>query len=58
MRFCSENILRTALLGALSAACLMGENAAVDAVAVPSPRVMSVVRADARTGRLVRRIVV
>ena len=61
MRFCSENILRTAFLGALGAACLLGENAAVDAstpAAVQAPHVVSVVRADARTGRLVRRVVV
>ncbi|HTS47952.1 MAG TPA: lytic transglycosylase domain-containing protein [Bryobacteraceae bacterium] len=60
MRFCSENILRTAVLGALGAACLLGETAAVDASAATprTPHVISVVRADARTGRLVRRVVV
>jgi len=60
MRFCSENILRTAFLGVLGAACLLGENAAVDASATApqTPRAISVVRVDARTGRLVRRVVV
>ena len=60
MQFCSEYILKAAVLGALGVACLGAE----DAVPHPNnaiteaPRVVSVVRADARTGRLVRRIVV
>ncbi|HUJ49550.1 MAG TPA: lytic transglycosylase domain-containing protein [Bryobacteraceae bacterium] len=60
MRFCSENILRTALLGTLGAVCLCGETAAPEPSTAPAEvrHVVSVVRADARTGRLVRRIVV
>ena len=59
MRFCSENILRTALLGTVAAACLFGENATPLEANLPAePHVVSVVRADPRTGRLVRRMVV
>ena len=70
MRFCSENILRTALLGAVGMACLAGENGAAQVsdapevssspqvAAAPAPHVVSVVRVDKRTGRLVRKIVV
>ncbi len=47
-------------MGALGAACLCGENIATETSNAPAevPHVVSVVRADARTGRLVRRIVV
>lgn len=47
-------------MGMLGAACLCGENVPAEASsATPEARhVVSVVRADARTGRLVRRIVV
>src|SRR5271163_298866 len=55
MRFCSELILGTAVLAALSGACAQGEALPQDA---PAPRTVSVVRSDARTGRLVRSIVV
>ena len=60
MRFCSEDILKTALLIAVGSAGLMAENASPvpDSAAAVSPHVMSVVRTDARTGRLVRRMVV
>jgi hypothetical protein len=51
MRFCSELVLRTAVLAALAGIVAKGEDA-------PRPRVVSVVRTDARTGRLVRSIVV
>jgi soluble lytic murein transglycosylase-like protein len=60
MRFCSERILRTAFLVTLGAAFARAENTAVEnsSAAAQTPHVVSVVRADARTGRLVRRIVV
>ena len=47
-------------MGALGAACLCGENIATETSNAPAevPHVVSVVRADARTGRLVRRMVV
>src|SRR5579864_3797121 len=51
MRFCSELVLQTAILAALAGTAAKGEDA-------PRPRVVSVVRTDARTGRLVRSIVV
>jgi Transglycosylase SLT domain len=55
MRFCSELILGTAVLAALCGAPAKGEALPQDA---PVPRAVSVVRSDARTGRLVRSIVV
>jgi len=55
MRFCSEVILGTAVLAALAAASTNGEALPQDQ---PAPRAVSVVRSDARTGRLVRSIVV
>jgi soluble lytic murein transglycosylase-like protein len=60
MRFCSENLLRTALLLIAGAACLPAENAAPPAPGASQEplHVVSVVRSDLRTGRLVRRIVV
>ncbi len=60
MHFCLETVLRTSVLGSMMAAGLAAENTAPDPAAAPvtPPRVVSVVRADARTGRLVRRVVV
>lgn len=60
MRFCSENIASTALLITAAAAGAMAENATLPASAASAdmPHVLSVVRTDPRTGRLVRRIVV
>ena len=60
MHFCSETVLRTALLTSMIATGLGAENSASDTLSVPAPapRAVSVVPADARTGRLVRRIVV
>ncbi len=55
MHFCSELILRTAVLGALAGMVTAAESTPPDTAA---PRVVSVVRTDARTGRLVRSIVV
>ena len=55
MRFCSELVLRTAVLTALAGMVAKAETTPQDAAA---PRVVSVVRSDARTGRLVRSIVV
>src|SRR5580704_17513809 len=59
MRFCSELILGTAVAAALVAPFAKGA-AASEAVleATPTPRAVSVVRSDARTGRLVRSVVV
>ena len=53
MRFCSELVLRMAVLGALAGALASAEVAPQDPVA---QHVVSVVRSDARTGRLVRSI--
>jgi soluble lytic murein transglycosylase-like protein len=55
MRFCSELILGTAVLAAA-----FGPLAKAEALpdASPAPHAVSVVRADARTGRLVRSVVV
>jgi len=70
MRFCSEVILRTTVLGSMTLAGLCAENTppaslnptALDSPAMDAaaalPSVVSVVRVDARTGRLVRSIVV
>ena len=60
MRFCSEDILKTALLIAAGSAGLMAENASPVPAGMPaeSPHVISIVRTDARTGRLVRRVLV
>src|ERR1700676_4712033 len=70
MRFCSEVVLRTMVLGTLvfgpmALTGLQAENvplASLDATALTAtaalPRVVSVVRVDARTGRLVRSVVV
>jgi soluble lytic murein transglycosylase-like protein len=55
MRFCSELILRTAVVAALTGASAMGEAVPGEQ---PAPRAVSVVRSDARTGRLVRSILV
>lgn len=59
MRFCSEVILRTALV-ASAAGCLAAENlpSEVRPVATVTPPVVSVVRTDVKTGRLVRSVVV
>jgi hypothetical protein len=54
MRFCLELVPRIAVLATLAGALGMGETVPAD---VPAPRAVSVVRADARTGRLVRTIV-
>src|SRR5580700_1286155 len=59
MRFCSELILGTAVAAALVAPLAAGAAASeVVLEATPAPRAVSVVRADARTGRLVRSVVV
>ena len=55
MRFCSELILGTAVLAAAFGPLAKAE-APPDAL--PAPHAVSVVRADARTGRLVRSVVV
>jgi Transglycosylase SLT domain len=55
MRFCSELVLGTAVLVALAGAPVKGEALPQDQ---PTPRTVSVVRSDTRTGRLVRSIVV
>jgi soluble lytic murein transglycosylase-like protein len=59
MRFCSELILGTAVAAAaLMAPPANGAAASETALeAPPAPRAVSVVRADARTGRLVRSVV-
>src|ERR1700675_2456195 len=65
MCFCSEVVLRTMVLGSMTLAGLRAESTpplslnstALDATAA-LPRVVSIVRVDARTGRLVRSIVV
>src|SRR5580704_3731837 len=59
MRFCSELILGTAVAAALVAPFAKGA-AASEALldTPPAPRAVSVVRSDARTGRLVRSVVV
>ncbi|HLH00943.1 MAG TPA: lytic transglycosylase domain-containing protein [Bryobacteraceae bacterium] len=59
MRFCSENIARTALLITASTLAALGENT-TSTLTGPSQtaHAVSVVRTDPRTGRLVRRIVV
>lgn len=55
MQFCSDLILGTAVLAALAGASLLGEALPREAGA---PRAVSVVRSDARTGRLIRSVVV
>jgi len=55
MQFCSELVLGTAVLAALAGASVKGEALPQDQ---PAPRAVSMVRSDARTGRLVRSIVV
>src|SRR5579871_4988696 len=55
MRFCSELILGTAVA---AAGLLPLAQAEAPLDAAPSPRAVSVVRGDARTGRLVRSVVV
>ena len=60
MRFCSEVVLRMTLFGSMALTGLLAENtipSAVDASAL-SPRAVSMVRVDARSGRLVRSIVI
>src|SRR5580704_14238189 len=64
MRFCSEVVLRMMVFGSMTLTGLRAENippslnsTALDATAA-LPRVVSVVRVDARTGRLVRSVVV
>jgi len=65
MRFCSEVVLRTMVFGSVSFVSLAviglrAENttpSSLDATAAP-PHVVSVVRVDARTGRLIRTVVV
>src|SRR5580704_16964607 len=56
MRFCLELVLRTVVLATLAAVAAICETAPPD-VPAPTPRAVSVVRADARSGRLVRSIV-
>src|SRR5579864_3369594 len=60
MRFCSEIVLGAAVATAMIGAGLRAEDASIPAaVAVAeAPRVISVVRIDPRTGRLVRRVIV
>ena len=61
MRFCSEHVLGLMVLTSMATIGLKAEDATPELphkVATVSPRVVSVVRADARTGRLVRSIVV
>src|SRR5579863_6181027 len=54
MRFCLELVLRTMVFATLPAVAVMGETSPPD---TPAPRAVSVVRADSRTGRLTRSIV-
>src|SRR5580704_6000067 len=56
MRFCLELVLRTVVLATLAAVAAICETAPPE-VPAPTPRAVSVVRADARSGRLVRSIV-
>ena len=58
MRFCSETIVRMALLASMISWGLMADDAvpAAPAGQDQAPRAVSVVRTDARTGRLIRRI--
>lgn len=56
MRFCSEPVLRIVLPASLAVAGIAAD--VTTAEVRPSPRAVSVVRADIRTGRLVRSIVV
>ena len=58
MQFCLKLVLGVPVLAAAAVAVSAAENAPVEAHKVASPRVVSVVRADARTGRLVRSVVV
>jgi soluble lytic murein transglycosylase-like protein len=58
MRFCSELILGTVVFAALTGPLLKGGAALSKAEEAPNPHAVSVVRSDARTGRLVRSIVV
>src|SRR5215472_8127437 len=55
MHFCSEPVLKTAVVLTLTSALAMAEN---KPASQPVPRAVSVVRTDARTGRLVRSVVV
>jgi len=58
MRFCLEVILRGAVLASVVAAAAPAENANPEIGKAVTPKVVSVVRPDARTGRLVRSVVV
>jgi hypothetical protein len=60
MLFCSETVLRTAVLTTMVAAGLLGANTSPEGLSESGeiPHTISVVRTDARTGRLVRRVVV
>lgn len=55
MHFCSDLVLATAVLASLGGFTLGAGTATPDA---PAPHAVSVVRADSRTGRLVRTVVV
>ena len=55
MRFCSELVLGTVVLAIVILPRANGESALQNS---PAPRAVSVVRSDARTGRLVRSVVV
>ncbi len=57
MRFCSELILGTAVVAALGWAPAKAAAASEAVLEQPAPRAVSVVRSDARTGRLIRSIV-
>lgn len=58
MQFCLEVILRGAVLGSAILAVAPAETLNSEASKAASPHAVSVVRADTRTGRLVRSIVV
>jgi soluble lytic murein transglycosylase-like protein len=56
MRFCLENLLKTALLFPLAGVPMLAGDAS-QAPSPEAPRAVSVVRTDARTGRLIRVVV-
>jgi hypothetical protein len=60
MHFCSEVVLGMTVLGSIALTGLLAENTPPPALdtTTASPSVVSVVRVDARTGRLVRSVVV
>jgi soluble lytic murein transglycosylase-like protein len=58
MRFCLPFVAGAVVSITMTMAGLCAENTSSGTAAMPAPRVMSIVRPDARTGRLVRSIVV